>query len=74
MLKKALKLDRVHDFGDISLSQLLEMMDYLIELTRTYDHNTIIGPKPTTLICIFNLSGNRLSITSEKEQEKKSVK
>ena len=31
MLKKALKLDQVHIFGDISMSQLLEKIDFTIE-------------------------------------------
>jgi hypothetical protein len=33
MLKKALKLDQVHIFGDLSVSQLLEKMDLMNELT-----------------------------------------
>ena len=31
MLKKALKLDQVHVFGDISLSQLIEKLDFAVE-------------------------------------------
>ena len=31
MLKKALKLDQVHVFGDISMSQFLEKIDFAIE-------------------------------------------
>ena len=31
MLKKALKLDQVHVFGDISMSQFLEKIDFVIE-------------------------------------------
>ena len=66
MLYQALKLDRVHAFGDISISQLFEKIDYLIELTMKNDLNTIIGQKPATLICIFSLSGARFTFTREK--------
>ena len=31
LLKKALKLDQVHTFGDLSLSQLVEKLDFLTE-------------------------------------------
>ena len=32
MLKKALKLDQVHTFGDISESQVVEKMDLMTEM------------------------------------------
>jgi hypothetical protein len=35
MLEKALKLDRVHTFGDISVSQLLEKINWLTEIATT---------------------------------------
>ena len=32
MLKKALKLDKVHTFGDISMSQVVEKLDLMTEI------------------------------------------
>ena len=34
MLKQALKLDKVHTFGDISQSQLLEKIDWVTEIAQ----------------------------------------
>ena len=34
MLQKALKLDQVHVFGDVSMSQVLEKIDFVIERTN----------------------------------------
>ena len=36
ILEKALKLDRVHTFGNFSKSQLLEKIDWIIEKTNFY--------------------------------------
>ena len=45
MLKKALKLNRVYTFGDLSMSQILEKIDFLIELALKNDYNTKQGLK-----------------------------
>ena len=74
MLKEALKLDRVHKFGDISISQILEKMDFVTELTLINDSSAKLGPKPTTLICFFSLSGTRFSFASEQDRKKTNIK
>ena len=33
MLEQALKLDQVHTFGDLSMSQLVEKIDLMTEMT-----------------------------------------
>ena len=37
MLKKALKLDKVHTFGDFSVSQIVEKIDFLNEMSHIND-------------------------------------
>ena len=37
MLKIALKLDRVHTFGDMSNSQLVEKIDWVTMITKKVD-------------------------------------
>ena len=69
MLKKALKLDRVHTFGDFSDSQIFEKLDFLVELSLSNYHDTTQGPKPTILITIINLSFNGLFAESDKEHK-----
>ena len=69
MLKKALKLDRVHTFGDFSDSQIFEKLDFLIELSLSNYHGTTQGPKPTILITIINLCYHGLFAESEKEHK-----
>ena len=71
MLKKALKLDRVHIFGDISLSQLLEKMDFLTEFGLTNDHLKTQGLEKRILITIISLSKEGLFVESDKEHRKK---
>ena len=69
MLRKALKLDRVHTFCDISMSQLLEKIDFLIELTLKSDHDTNQRSKITTLVSIISLSFKGLLAESDKDHK-----
>ena len=71
MLKKALKLDRVHIFGDISLSQLLEKMDFCTELGLANDYLKIQGLERRILISIISLSEEGQFVESDKEHKKK---
>ena len=66
MLKKALKLDRVHTFGDFSDSQIFEKIDFLIELSLSNYHDTTQRPKPTILITIISLGYYGFFAESEK--------
>ena len=70
MLKKALKLDRVHTFGDFSIGQILEKIDFLIELSLSNYHDTTQGPKPKIRITIISLSCWGLFPESEKNYKK----
>ena len=45
MLKKALKLDKVHTFGDFSISQILEKIDFLAEIASTNDHKKSLAQR-----------------------------
>ena len=57
MLKEALKLDQVHVFGDVSMSQLVEKVDSMTE--RTYYNDKELNktqPKTQTLIMIISLA------------------
>ena len=56
MLKKVLKLDRVFTFGDLSVSQILEKMDALIEIVLTKNYNEMQELRQMTLISIISLS------------------
>ena len=38
MLRKALKLDKVHTFGDFSVSQIIEKLNFLAEIASTNDY------------------------------------
>ena len=53
MLKKALKLDQVHAYGDLSISQFKEKMDLLIEFTV---HNQLDYKQPNTQILVTVIS------------------
>ena len=56
MLSKALKLDQVHTFGDISMSQLKEKMDFLVEKFIAYNHSKAHGSKQKSFITIISLA------------------
>ena len=69
MLKQALKLDQVHTFGDLSMSQLLEKIDLMTELALFNQFNST---QPTqTLIFIISLAWNGL--LTECDQKHKEV-
>ena len=53
MIKKALKLDQVHLYGDLSMSQLKEKMDLVNEVTV---HNQLNNKQPNTQILITIIS------------------
>ena len=56
MLKKALKLDKVHTFGDFSMSQIIEKMDFLAEIASTNDYQKSLLKRQWTFITIISLS------------------
>ena len=56
MLKKALKLDKVHTFGDFSMSQIIEKMDFLAEIASTNDYKKSLLKRQWTFITIISLS------------------
>ena len=64
MLKKALKLDQVHTFGDISKSQVVEKLDLMTETALFNQHNSK-QPNSQTLIVIFSLAHYGLLAESE---------
>ena len=70
MLKKALKLDQVHTYCELSMSQVLEKIDLVTEVTM---FNQLNGSNPNskTLITIINLAFHR--ILAESNQEHKEV-
>ena len=53
MLKKALKIERVHVSGDTSLSKLNEWFTWLAEFTTPINHNT---PQPVTLVAVISIA------------------
>ena len=53
MLKKALKIERVHVSGDMSLSKLNEWFTWLAEFTTPINHNT---PQPVTLVAVVSIA------------------
>ena len=64
MLKKALKLDQVHTFGDISKSQVVEKLDLMIEIALFNQLNSS-QPNSQTLIVIISLAGLGLLAESD---------
>ena len=64
MLKKTLKLDQVHSFGDFSKSQVLEKFDLMTEMVL---HNQLNSTQPNsqTLIVIISLAGLGLLAESD---------
>jgi hypothetical protein len=71
MLKKVLKLDQVHVFGDISESQLKEKMDFVAEKAIANDLNKAHGPKQLTFITVISLAW--LGLLTESEQKHKDI-
>ena len=69
MLKKALKLDQVHIFGDISMSQLLEKIDFVIERTNINQLNREQKLKPQMLITIISLAEFGWLFETDKNQQ-----
>jgi hypothetical protein len=53
MLKKALKIKRVHVSGDMSLSKLNEWFTWLAEFTTPVNHST---PQPVTLVAVVSIA------------------
>ena len=53
MLKKALKIERVHVSGDMSLSKLNEWFTWLAEFTTPVNHN---APQPVTLVAVISIA------------------
>ena len=64
MLKKALKLDQVHTFGDVSKSQVVEKFDLVTEMALHNQHNST-QPNSQTLIVIISLAMDGLLAESE---------
>ena len=64
MLKKALKLDQVHTFGNISKSQVVEKLDLTTEMALYNQHNST-QPNSQTLIVIISLANLGLLAESE---------
>ena len=64
MLKKALKLDQVHTFGNISKSQVVEKLDLTTEMALYNQHNST-QPNSQTLIVIISLAMDGLLAESE---------
>ena len=64
MLKKALKLDQVHTFGDVSKSQVMEKLDLTTEMALYNQHNST-QPNSQTLIVIISLAMDGLLAESE---------
>ena len=76
MLKKALKLDRVHTFGNLSVSQLIEKIDLMTEIVFFNQINRS-KTKTQTLITIISLAYSGLlseTYQEHKEQLNRSVK
>ena len=71
MLKKVLKLDQVLIFGDISVSQLKEKMDFLTEIAIANDYNKAHGPKQLTFITVISLAKWGILAESDLEQKEK---
>ena len=61
MLEITLKLDRVHTFGDMSLSQVIEKVDSATEWVSTGQKNAH-GVKEHNLVVIISLSFNGLLV------------
>ena len=55
MLKIALKLDQVHTFGDMSLSQVIEKMDSVNEWVST-GQKSVHGEKEQNLVVFISLA------------------
>ena len=55
MLEEALKMDRVHVFGDISKSQVIEKMLWAYEIAMMNDQKSAKGQKPCTFIAIISI-------------------
>ena len=64
MLKKALKLDQVHTYGDLSVSQLREKMDLVTEVTA---YNQLKNKQPNTQVLITIISLAHKVILAESE-------
>ena len=69
MLKKALKLDQVHTFGDISKSQLVEKFDLMTEFALFNQLNSL-QPDSQTLIIIISLAYFGTLTESDKEHKR----
>ena len=70
MLKKALKLDQVHTFGDISPSQLLEKLDLMTEVALFNRLNSKLT-NSQVLIVIISLAMCGISAGSDQNDKKK---
>ena len=66
MLKLGLKLDRVHTYKDLNLSQLKEKITWLIEKTNRNSLNFAKLQGQLILVVIVNLGLNGYFLESEK--------
>jgi hypothetical protein len=65
MLVKALKLDQVHIFGDLSMSQLLEKIDFSIERVE-FNQLQKTQMKNQTLVAFISLARKGILAESDK--------
>ena len=65
MLVKALKLDQVHIFGDLSMSQFLEKIDFAIERVE-FNQLQKTQLKNQTLVTFISLAYNGILAESDK--------
>ena len=70
MLKKALKLDQVHTFGDISESQLVEKFDFVTERVL-FNQRCKTLANSQTLITVISLAFDGLLAESDKGHKEK---
>ena len=69
MLEVALKLDRVHTFGNISLSQLLERMNWVTEMAIINANVNEFRQKKLMLIVVISLGNHGLLVETEPHHE-----
>ena len=70
MLVKALKLDQVHIFGDLSMSQFLEKIDFSIERVK-FNQLKKTQLKNQTLVTVISLARDGILVESNKEHKEK---
>ena len=73
MLKYGLKLDRVHTYVDLSLSQLEEKIMWVVEMTAFGTLNRAQQQEQIALVVIVNLGLNGFFMETEKEHKSDNV-